>query len=137
LSLTCSVQAYSIQHYIIKFVIDLLGPGVLDTTLYNKVCDLKLPLMLWVRISIRARCTLCDKACQWLAAGRWFSPDPPVSSINKTDCHNITEILLKVALHYIIKFVIDLLGPGVLDTTLYNKVCHWLARSRRTRYNII
>jgi hypothetical protein len=25
------------------------------------------PLMLWVRISIRARCTtLCDKVCQWL-----------------------------------------------------------------------
>jgi hypothetical protein len=28
-------------------------------------------------------------------AGRWFSPDTPVSSINKTDLHNITEILLK------------------------------------------
>jgi hypothetical protein len=31
-------------------------------------------LMLRVRISIRARCTLCDKVCQWLATGRWFSP---------------------------------------------------------------
>jgi len=32
-------------------------------------------LMLWVRISIRARCaTLCDNVCQWLATGRWFSP---------------------------------------------------------------
>jgi hypothetical protein len=28
--------------------------------------------------------------------GWWFSP---VSSINKTDCHDITEILLKVALN--------------------------------------
>jgi hypothetical protein len=27
-----------------------------------------------------------------------FSPGPPVSSTNKTDCHDITEILLKVAL---------------------------------------
>jgi hypothetical protein len=27
-----------------------------------------------------------------------FSPDPPVSSTNKTDSHDITEILLKVAL---------------------------------------
>ena len=36
------------------------------------------------------------KVCQWLAAGQWFSP---VS--NKTDCHNITEILLKVALNII------------------------------------
>jgi hypothetical protein len=41
---------------------------------------------------------LCDKVCQWLAAGRWFSP---VSSTNKTDCHNITEIVLKVALNTI------------------------------------
>ena len=56
----------------------------------------------WVRISIRARCTeLCDKVCQWLATGQWFSPCPPVSSTNKTDCHDITEILLKVALNTI------------------------------------
>jgi hypothetical protein len=34
-------------------------------------------------------------------AGRWFSPGSPVSSINKTDCHNITEIVLKVALNTI------------------------------------
>ena len=58
------------------------------------------PLMLWVWISIRARCTtLCNKVCQWLATGRWFSPGPPVSSTNKTDYHDITEILLKVALN--------------------------------------
>ena len=50
------------------------------------------------RILIRARCTtLCDNVCQWLATGRWFSLGSPVSSINKTDCHNIAEILLKVA----------------------------------------
>jgi hypothetical protein len=42
--------------------------------------------------------TLCDKVCQWLATGQWFSP---VSSTNKTDCHDITEILLKVALSII------------------------------------
>ena len=30
-----------------------------------------------------------------------FSPGTPVSSTNKTDCHNITEILLKVALNTI------------------------------------
>jgi hypothetical protein len=39
--------------------------------------------------------TLCDKVCQWLATGRWFSPGTPVSSTNKTDSHDITEILLK------------------------------------------
>ena len=34
--------------------------------------------------------TLCDK----LTTGQWFSP---VSSTNKIDCHDITEILLKLA----------------------------------------
>ena len=45
--------------------------------------------------------TLCDKVCQWLATCRWFSPCPPVSSTNQTDRHDITEILLKVALNTI------------------------------------
>ena len=45
--------------------------------------------------------TFCDKVCQWLAAGLWFSAGPPVSSTNKTDPHNITEILLKVVLNTI------------------------------------
>ena len=53
-------------------------------------------LMLWVQISIRARCTaLCDKVS---CAGRWF---PPVSFTNKIDHHYITEILLKMALNTI------------------------------------
>jgi type II secretory pathway component HofQ len=30
--------------------------------------------------------------------GQWFSAGPPVSSTNKTDRHNINEILLKVVL---------------------------------------
>jgi hypothetical protein len=63
------------------------------------------PLILWVRISIGARCTtLCDKVCQWLVTDRWFSPRPPVSSTDKTDRHDITEILLKVALNIITSF---------------------------------
>ena len=44
---------------------------------------------------------LCNKVCQWLAAGQWFSPGTPVSSTNKTDRHDITDILLKVALNTI------------------------------------
>jgi len=60
------------------------------------------PLTLWIRISIRARCTtLCDKVCQWLTTGQWFSSGPPSSSANKTDRHDITELLLKVALNTI------------------------------------
>ena len=45
--------------------------------------------------------TLCDKVCQWLTAGRWFSLGTSVSSSNKTDHHDVTEILLKVALNTI------------------------------------
>jgi hypothetical protein len=37
-----------------------------------------------------------NEVCQWLAAGQWFSL---VSSTNKTNRHDITEILLKVALN--------------------------------------
>jgi hypothetical protein len=72
-------------------------PWSYGSWIYNYLCNQCLsPLMLWVRISIKVRCTtLCDQVCQWLATGRWFSP---VSSTNKTNRHGITEILLKVAL---------------------------------------
>jgi len=33
--------------------------------------------------------------------GRWFSPATPISSTNKTDRHDIAEILLKVVLNTI------------------------------------
>jgi hypothetical protein len=42
--------------------------------------------------------TICDKEFQLTATGRWFCPGTQVSSTSKTDRHNITEILLKVAL---------------------------------------
>ena len=40
---------------------------------------------------------LCDEVCQWL----WFSPGSPVSTTNKSDCHDIDEILLKMVLNTI------------------------------------
>jgi hypothetical protein len=58
----------------------------------------------WVRILLRwvvLDTTLYDKDCQWLAAGQCFSTGIPVSSTNKIDRHDITEILLKVALNTI------------------------------------
>jgi hypothetical protein len=45
--------------------------------------------------------TLSDKMYQWLATGRWFSPDTPVSSTNTTDRHDIAETLLTVVLNTI------------------------------------
>ena len=59
-----------------------------DSWFYNYLCNQCLsPLKFWVR-----------KVCQWFAAGRLFSL---VSSTNKTDHHDITEILLKMTLNTI------------------------------------
>jgi hypothetical protein len=41
------------------------------------------------------------QVCQWLTACRWFPPGSLVSTTNKTDHRDITEILLKVALNTI------------------------------------
>jgi hypothetical protein len=41
-----------------------------------------------------------DKVYQLLAHGRWFFLGTPVSSTTKTCCHDIAEILLKVALKH-------------------------------------
>jgi hypothetical protein len=56
---------------------------------------------------------------KWLAIGQWFSPGPPVSSTNKTDRHDITEILLKVVLNttkHIIHDITEILLKVVLNT---------------------
>ena len=47
------------------------------------------------------RYNICDKVCQWLATGQWFSPGIVVSSTNRTDRHDIAKILLKVVLNAI------------------------------------
>ena len=56
--------------------------------------------------------TLYDKICRWLAEGQWFFTGTPVTSTNKTDRHDITEILLKVELNTIsLTFnIVDWLG---------------------------
>jgi hypothetical protein len=67
--------------------------------LYNQCLS---PLKLWVRIPLRLGVldkTLCDKVCQRLVTGRWCSPGTLVSSTNKSNRHDITEILLKMALN--------------------------------------
>jgi hypothetical protein len=64
--------------------------------LYNQCLS---PLKLWVRIPLWRGvlyATLCCKVRQWLVTGYCFSPVTLVSSTNKTDRQDITEILLKV-----------------------------------------
>ena len=73
--------------------------------IYNYLCNQCLsPIKLWDWIPLVAsvlNTALCDEVCQWLAADQWFSPGTLVSSTNKTDHHDITEILLKVVLNTI------------------------------------
>ena len=72
--------------------------------IYNYLCNQCLSPLTWVWIQLRRGVldtTLCDKVCQWLATGRGFSPCTMVSSTNKTDRHDINEILLKVVLNTI------------------------------------
>ena len=57
------------------------------------------------QVIVRERCAykiiekLCDKVCQWLATGQWFSLSTLVSSTYTSDLHNVAEILLKGALN--------------------------------------
>ena len=43
--------------------------------------------------------TLSDQVCQGHAAGRWFSPGIPVSSTNKTERHDIAEMINTITLN--------------------------------------
>jgi hypothetical protein len=71
-----SVCVINLSDFLASYILTPLRLGVLDTTLF-------------------------DKVCHWLVAGQWFSQGTPVSSANKTDHHDIAEILLKVALNTI------------------------------------
>ena len=78
--------------------------------IYSYLCNQCLsPLTLWAPILLRRGVldtTLCDKVCQWLAAGLWFSLGTPISS----------KILLKMAL--------DTITPSIRSNIL--KCTHYL-----------
>ena len=111
-----------IPHLLICRGTNFLGPSwswPYDSWIYNYPCNQCLSLlMLWVWPPFRRGVldtTLCDKVCQWHARGRW------VSSINKTDCHDITEILLKVALNTINRTLTPNLNTILKVQTRYRK----------------
>jgi hypothetical protein len=60
-----------------------------------KICEGQMLQDMWGTNASRLAAT-SDKVYQLLAQGRWFSP---ASSTTKTGCHDIAEILLKVALN--------------------------------------
>ena len=56
--------------------------------------DLQLPIQ---SLPITTDVVSFESRSGWGVQHMWFSPGPPVSSNNKTDRHDIAEILLKVA----------------------------------------
>ena len=95
--------------------------------IYNNLCNQSLlPLMFWSVVDA----TLCEKVCQWLAIGRWLSSGAPVSSTNKTNRHDITQILFKVALSTVnhTKTMNYIVSENRV-TFLINCTCIWLTLS--------
>ena len=69
---------------------------------------------LWVQIPPVSRCTRYN--IMWSSlTDQWFSPGTSFSSTNKTDRHDIVEILLKVALNTIIQPSHPLKNPTTDD----------------------
>ena len=94
------IYILSCSLYTSKYLLGPLWSWSYGSCIYNYMCNQYLsPLTLWGRILLYI--TLHDKICQWLETGRSFLTDTPVSRTNETDRHDITEILLKVALNSI------------------------------------
>ena len=91
--------------YLLKKILFYKEPSwssSLGSWIYNYLCNqCQSQLTLWDRILLR-RGVLDTTLCDQVATGRWFSPGTPISSTNKADRHDRTEILLKVALNTII-----------------------------------
>jgi hypothetical protein len=90
----------------------------INNYIYNQCLS---PLTLWVRILLRRGildATLCDKVCQRLATGRWFSPP-------KTYLHDIAEILLKVAQNTIPPSTYNWFGVFLSCGWLLDTVWRW------------
>jgi hypothetical protein len=88
----CVIYSFILWYFILYMDFNLGGPTTYGSWIYNYPCNQCLS-------PLDSR--LCGKVCQWLTTGHCFFLGTPVSSTNKTDHHDITEILLKVALNTI------------------------------------
>ena len=75
---------------------------VLNQQCYNWVFNL-LPSSAFISLAsfLNSNPTHCDKFYQRIVLDRWCFPGTAVSSTNKADRHDVTELLLKVALNTI------------------------------------
>ena len=64
--------------------------------------------------------------------GQWFSMGTPISSTNKTDCQDITEILLKVVLN-----IINLKKKQIFLYLLSAKICDEINTRKSSALNTI
>ena len=72
---------------------------------YSKIAIINEHNNFWIYSTVHSKVYMiqhCDEVCQWHVTGQWFSLDTLVSSTNRTDHQNITEILFKVVLNTII-----------------------------------
>ena len=103
------------------------------------VCHLDLQLTkLWVRFSLVVRCTrstLCDKVCQWLAAGRRFSPSTPVfPGVGKLN-NELSIVNQLVDLHFLLFVNITGNWKNRLAHTRQIIIADWLSlREQLTRF---
>jgi hypothetical protein len=90
------------------------------------------------RCMILSDTILCDNVCQWLATGWGFSP---VSSTDKTDCHNITEILLNHTVHpyYIVhRYILYILCKCTVfsQSLIIKMLLVWCRDAGRLNFNV-
>ena len=87
--------------------------------LYSYICLSQLTL--WVRIPFSRGVLDTTLWCSLSVtlSGRWFSPNIPVSSTNKTDHHDISVILLEMAL-------VTIIHPSECSYICENSWVQWL-----------
>jgi hypothetical protein len=89
---------------------------IAELVLNNKHSLVK--LRVWIQWSV-LNTTLHDKVCQWLVLDQRFNLGTTVSSTNKTDFHDITELFLKVALNSITRPLQGKHYDPILCTLIY------------------
>ena len=87
---------------VLSYLLSKLYHLILTCSIYNMLLSISKYSNIIKLLSISSwrgliETTACDKVCQWLEVCRWFSSGTLVSSTNRNDPCDITEIWFKVA----------------------------------------